>query len=204
MVRFDWQSLLDRWNATLLACPRVVGGLPEDVVRSGWLGFPPASNQDIRRAEVRLGTRLPVSYRQFLQVTNGWWSTGSRAGPLWPVQEISWFRVLNQAAIDDWLTASRLARGPKVAENAEHFVYGEGQRSETFREEYLSTALQVSEMVESCVYLLNPQVATPDGEWEAWYLDPGLPGAIRYRSFWDLMQGQYDLFECGDDESLSP
>ncbi|MER6977287.1 hypothetical protein [Streptomyces carpinensis] len=44
------------------------------------------------------------------------------------------------------------------------------------------------------VYLLNPCVVTSDGEWEAWYLAHWLPGAVRYRSFWDLMNDEYKSF----------
>jgi hypothetical protein len=44
------------------------------------------------------------------------------------------------------------------------------------------------------VYLLNPCVVTEDGEWEAWYLAHWLPGAVRYRSFWDLMNDEYTTF----------
>ncbi|MEU4579478.1 hypothetical protein [Nonomuraea sp. NPDC023979] len=32
----------------------------------------------------------------------------------------------------------------------------------------------------------TPHVSTTEGEWEAWYLAPWLPGANRYKSFWDL------------------
>ncbi|MHA5052643.1 hypothetical protein [Streptomyces sp. SD15] len=32
------------------------------------------------------------------------------------------------------------------------------------------------------------------GEWEAWYLARRLPGAVRHRSFWDLMNDEYKSF----------
>ena len=34
---------------------------------------------------------------------------------------------------------------------------------------------------------LNPQVVTPEGEWEAWYFGNALPGARRYRNFEEMM-----------------
>ncbi|WP_326765011.1 hypothetical protein OG978_10920 [Streptomyces sp. NBC_01591] len=49
------------------------------------------------------------------------------------------------------------------------------------------------------VHLLNPRVITPDGEWEAWYLAHWLPGAVRYRTSWDLMKDEYRTFR-GDHE----
>ena len=44
------------------------------------------------------------------------------------------------------------------------------------------------------MYLLNPMVVTPEGEWEAWMFAHWLPGARRYRSFWELMGGEYRMF----------
>lgn len=55
----------------------------------------------------------------------------------------------------------------------------------------------------SDVYLLNPRVVTPDGEWEAWYFAHWLPGAVRYRSFWDLMNDEYHNFR-GDQDDHQP
>jgi hypothetical protein len=40
------------------------------------------------------------------------------------------------------------------------------------------------------------------GEWEAWYFAPWMPGANRYRSFWDLMDEGYRRHILEDDSSL--
>jgi hypothetical protein len=37
----------------------------------------------------------------------------------------------------------------------------------------------VSQRIDAAVYLLNPIVKTPTGEWEAWFLGDALPGAYR-------------------------
>ncbi|MEU5344685.1 hypothetical protein AB0H18_28305 [Streptomyces sp. NPDC020766] len=34
-------------------------------------------------------------------------------------------------------------------------------------------------------------MVTPDGEREGWYLAHWLPGAVRFRSCWDLMNDEY-------------
>jgi hypothetical protein len=44
------------------------------------------------------------------------------------------------------------------------------------------------------VLLLNPEVVSDDGEWEAWFFAAWLPGATRYRSFWDLMHGERERY----------
>ena len=38
------------------------------------------------------------------------------------------------------------------------------------------------------IYLLNPQVVTNDGEWEAWDFGNKYPGAKRYKSFWEMIR----------------
>jgi hypothetical protein len=44
-------------------------------------------------------------------------------------------------------------------------------------------------------YLLDPGAVSPDGEWEAWHLVPWPPGGVfRHRSFWDLMNAEYESF----------
>jgi HEAT repeat protein len=58
--------------------------------------------------------------------------------------------------------------------------------------------LQISAIGDAAVYLLNPQVITKNGEWEAWFFANWLPGAHRYRSFQELMQGQYTSFAALD------
>ncbi len=46
----------------------------------------------------------------------------------------------------------------------------------------------------SAIYLLNPQVVTEEGEWEAWFFANWLPGAARYRSFQEMMEAEYQDF----------
>ena len=78
----------------------------------------------------------------------------------------------------------------------EYLVYGETQDSVRFRVEYLESALEVSDIGDSAIFLLNPKVVTPDGEWEAWFFGNWLPGANRYRSFAELMEAEYQSFHA--------
>jgi hypothetical protein len=59
---------------------------------------------------------------------------------------------------------------------------------------YLQQALEISDRGDSSIYLLNPNIVTADGEWEAWFFGDWLPGADRYHSFIDLMQAEYETF----------
>lgn len=196
MHGFDWPGLLTRWNSDLLRCPRVVAQVPPSALASRWLGYPGATEEEIHEAEFRLGVTLPPSYRAFLRFSNGWRTLGTEAGELFSTSEVDWFSAHHRDAIEDWLEGQRLGGGPVSIPDEEYFVYGDAQKQYNARYEYLTTALQVSAMKESSVYLLNPRVILDEGEWEAWFIAPWIPGAWRYRSFWDMMEAEYDMFTC--------
>lgn len=196
MADFDWQGLMTRWNAELLADDEIRAGLPPEVIAAGWLGYPGASEEQVAALEDRLGATLPPSYCAFLALSNGWRATGHFIPAIWSTSEVEWFAVRNQDAIDAWLEGERYGGGqplPPVPDE-EYLRYGEdGSAEGPMRSEYLQTALEISdrEVAGTAVYLLNPQIATPQGEWEAWFHAHWVPGAVRYRSFWDLMMAEH-------------
>lgn len=69
-----------------------------------------------------------------------------------------------------------------------HLVYGDEQDPAAFRLAYLQAALQLGEVSDGAVFLLNPEVQTSDGEWEAWIFANWFPGARRYPTFGHLME----------------
>lgn len=203
MLSFDWESFLKRWSGEILES---MGSdrhtLPAAVLESGWLGYPGATEEQIARAEARLGMALPPSYRRFLQVTNGWRQTTPFINHLWSTDEIEWFTTRHQAWIDTLVAkadpssthSSNHNSAPLSISNEEYFVYGEEQDCSKIRTEYLHHTLEISDRGESAIYLLNPQVITTAGEWEAWFLGDWLPGADRYPSFQEMMQAEYENF----------
>jgi hypothetical protein len=185
---FDWHDFLSRWSRGLLESGDVLADLPPEVIASQWLGYPGATEDQIAQAEARLGTTLPPSYRAFLKASNGWRYAGILVGRLWSTEEIEWFAVRHQEDwIDPWIEG---AGNPPPVPDDEYFVYGESQDSANIREEYLQTALEISAERNGGIYLLNPQVVTPEGEWEAWFFANWLAGADRYRSFQEMMQAR--------------
>jgi hypothetical protein len=189
----DWKAFLTQWSRDMLQDDDIVQHLPADVVASGWLGHPGATEDQIAALEARLGTRLPPSYRAFLAATNGWRTTTPFIDKLWSTDEVEWFAVRNQDWIDAYVEPA--ADLPPITD-AEYFVYGDEQSSVQqssvhFRTEYLQSALEISETGDSAIYLLNPQIVTPEGEWEAWFFANWRPGATRYRSFLEMMQAEY-------------
>jgi len=184
MTMFDWHDFVARWSEALLQTPDIAQDLSPDVVASGWVGNPGATEEQIGRLEAHLGTSLPPSYHAFLQTSNGWRWDGI---PLLSTEEIEWLSVGNQQFIDDVVDPDF------HLSDDDYFVYGLGQ-TPMVRAEDVPTTLQISDWVDTDIYLLNPRVTTKEGEWEAWHYASYRPGFRRYRSFQELMQSAYDSF----------
>jgi hypothetical protein len=151
-----------------------------------WLGFPPASADEIEELENRLGVLLPPSYRAFLETSNGWRRTTFHVGRIRPTQEVNWFCVENENTVTVYSDAD------SASPDEEYYAYGK-DGALGYRDEHLSSLLQIAD-VDDGVYLLNPQAVTPEGEWEAWFFAHWIPGAERYASFAQLMVHQYESF----------
>lgn len=82
---------------------------------------------------------------------------------------------------------SKAPQEPSIPDE-EYFIYGEEQDCANCRFEYIENALEISTESEDCdIFLLVPDVIFETGEWEAWHAGSKLPGAYRYRSFYELM-----------------
>jgi hypothetical protein len=97
----------------------------------------------------------------------------------------------------DFLAAS--GDGRPVAD-ADYFVYGDEQDAGSIRPEYVDGALQIGDSDDNGIYLLNPKIVAPDGEWEAWHLAPFYPGASRFRSFAEMIRQERSELRRGDDD----
>ena len=185
MKETEWKAFLTEYSRELLANEKVRKRLQPEVVESGWLGFEPATEAEIVAAETRLGVRFPPSYRAFLRVTHGWRHVNTFVHRMWPTTEIAWFRQRNQPWIDAYVEPAK--DDPRLPDE-KYLVYGKAQDSVWFRPEYLQTALEISDTGDEAILLLNPEIVTAEGEWEAWFFANWLPGATRYHSFAELMQ----------------
>src|SRR4051812_2112144 len=122
MTTYDWKPFLTQWSKELIECGEYDDELSPEVIASGWLGYPGATEEQIVALENRLGTTLPLSYQEFLKVSNGWRGTGSSIRGFLSTDEIDWFAVKNQ----DWIDAyNPTPLDPIVISDEEYFVYGE-------------------------------------------------------------------------------
>jgi hypothetical protein len=178
----DWNSFLERWNRAILDLPDIEEhDIPAQIRKSGWLGFSPATEAEIAAVEARLGIALPPSYREFLLVSNGWHDTGTDIESILPIDEIDWLRDLNPDLIEIWMDSTGQEGWPDDPVEGVNY-------------HHLAKTLVVSGGYEAYV-LLNPEVISPDGEWEAWLFADWVPGAGRYDSFWDLLHDEYKALQ---------
>lgn len=194
MEKFDWEIFLKQESKKIIMNyeenknnseeNRNFLELPPETIKSEWLGYPGATEEQIVAAETRLGIILPPSYRMFLKITNGW---PAIPGPcrLYSTSEINWFCLENQDWIDEWVACRKLL--PPVTDE-EYFVYSKNRIwNQPIRTEYMQTALQISDEEDASVVLLNPQIIH-NHEWEAWLLISGRAGIFRCHSFQSLIQ----------------
>lgn len=193
-----WSRFLQQWSDHVLALVRPIdwlcqSSLAQEALATGYLGYPGAPLAAIEAVEHRLKLALPPSYKAFLQVSNGWRQLCMDVddAKLHAVHEIDFFHNQHPDTVEAWLSAMPEDYAQWRTPDEKYFYYGPDQDSTTLRDEYLLTALAISEDVEAAVYLLNPQIITPAGEWEAWYFGYKLPGANRYRSFEEMMEAEY-------------
>jgi hypothetical protein len=191
MSEFNWELFLRQWGREMLESSHG-REFAADVVKSGWLGFAGASEEEILAAEGRLGIALPPSFREFLRVSNGWRRTTFAIERVWGTGEINWFRKENKDWISAFLVGSSVHGLRDEPPDEEYFAYE--QWAEDFRPKHFRETLQISEVGDAAVYLLNPQVISKDGEWEAWFFANWIPGAHRYRSFREMMEAEYAQF----------
>jgi hypothetical protein len=200
MPTYDWKPFLEKWSSEIIASRQFAsflkycaefypGSYTQEVLESGWLGYEGATVEQIAQAEARLGIKLPPSYREFLKVTNGWRIMIRFIPRMWSTEEVEWLSKTDRELAEGWLSYV-------PASDEEYFVYGKEQKEFSLKGEYFLTALDISdkELAGTARYLLNPKVVFENGEWEAWFYAHWLPGARRYRSFWEMMQDEYKTF----------
>ena len=159
---FHWEPFLKELSEFRLSDPRVAAAVPEQKVQERWLGEPSASELQIAALEGRLSRPLPPSYRSFLAASNGFQQQSPFIHRLYSADEADWFGVRNKA----W--------------------------AEAYRETYpnLESCLQISAVGDGAVVLLNPDVVSPDGEWQTYFFANWNPGASGFRSFREFMEDE--------------
>ncbi|MFG2616993.1 SMI1/KNR4 family protein [Streptomyces sp. NPDC048507] len=181
----DWEPFLRTWSAEHEASRRAEapGEAP-----LGWLGFPPASPEDLRALEARLGAPLPPSYRSFLEVTDGWRWAGEFVELLAPAREVGLLRDTT-----DYVHKSLMEWAWDEAE--EDGDDGDDGGPRPGNGPPWDRAVQISLVGDATWLMLDPGDVGVDGEWAAYAYSTwsGL-APQRFASFADLMYLMYEEF----------
>ncbi|KUJ69442.1 hypothetical protein ACZ90_11155 [Streptomyces albus subsp. albus] len=184
MNREQWRPFLKRWSEEWVTAhdPETDQPLAAEVVRDGWLGFAPATAEEVAAAESRLGRTLPPSLREFLLTSNGWRDAGVFIYRLAGASELAWL-----ADADDdsgWIKAYRETE----------FFDGDDEEPEG---KIIARSLRLSLDGDAAVMLLDPEDVDEHGEWAAYWLASWSgSGPQRFGSFYDLIHGQYVSFHA--------
>ena len=186
----EWRAFLLNWQKEILQCTNYINDydvfsvFPE--LKNGPI-LMQGNEDDIKILESKLGKALPASYRNFFIASSGWIHITMFSTYLSP-NEANWFYETNKEWVDIWIESS----DDYEVTDEDYFVYGEMQDPIYVRGKYMKSCLKISTDQDGYVFLLNPEIVTDDGEWEAWAFGTKLPGAYRYRTFEDLMRKEYE------------
>jgi hypothetical protein len=107
---------------------------------------------------------------------------GSESLEFFPTRQIAWLQDLDRQLVQIW------TQQPIHVTDAEYNRYGAEQDVIKIRSEYLKRIVAIGPVVDSGVFLINPNVVFSDGEMEAWDFSVKYPGAKRYRSLHGLLE----------------
>ncbi|MCA9069758.1 MAG: SMI1/KNR4 family protein [Planctomycetaceae bacterium] len=186
----QWQQFLNRLSRDLLADPELSEQLPDEVFDSGWLGFSPATENEIQATENRLGKKLPPSLRSFYEVTNGWRCVGCFIWNILPVGEVGWLPEtvphLFKIAQDVEETKGPFEKDPG------------GRRLRDHRNEQgtrVKRSLVITSEGDASHWLLDPETINTKGEWAGGRWSSWNPAmSWNADSFADLVRDEYETF----------
>ncbi len=178
MSPFSWEKTLKRWSDAILESGEPCD-LPDAARASRWVGYPPATDDEIAAAEHRFRCTLPPSYKSFLKITNGWPLVSDSVRKLLPINSVEMLTESQPGIVDAFSKVPELDV-PNVADY-------------TLASSHYSHVIQISDYDDGC-FLLNPFVQTHEGECQACFFASWANGAECYPSFKDLILSQYESF----------
>ncbi|MYV44877.1 SMI1/KNR4 family protein [Streptomyces sp. SID2888] len=178
---FDWRSFLLRWSgewADSLPDGETRGEDEEAARQARWLGFPPASEEQIAAMEERLGRRMPPSYREFLKVSDGWRHAGGFVWLLAGTEDARWHD--NESGLAD-ISEEYLDEDAGPEERREADIWRRG--------------LQLDVKSDITYVLMDPEDVDEGGEWAvytwaSWRAEP----PERHANFLEFMRDMYREF----------
>lgn len=147
-------------------------------IKNKWIGKKPATENEIKEAENRLGIKLPNDYVNFLRITNGFLTCSKSIEPSFEdINKIDFYKNFKFNAISQW-------------------------KSNCFDNEILEVvsslerAIMIAGFDEEQQFLIIPP-KTPDQKWKYWKFAFWIPGEEEYD---DLVDYFNTLVEFLDEE----
>ncbi|PWK77536.1 SUKH superfamily protein [Mucilaginibacter oryzae] len=81
----------DRWNL-----------LTDEQIQTEWLGKPPASENEIKAAEDRLGVAFPADYKDFLLIANGFSAPNDIEPGFEPADRVDFLKNIDPFLVEIW------------------------------------------------------------------------------------------------------
>ena len=187
MGPLEWKAYLQECSRQIIDVGKDSGPiLPEAAIRSGWLGYAPASSSAIRQAEKRLGVRLPPSLRAFYSAPNGWRTVGCFIYAVPPVEKAVWISEAEPSIYENALSIeAEFDSDPRV--EMREYAYEGGTQ--------VKRSLAVSSWGEGSTWLLDPGTVNDKGDWaggrhSSW--NPGIEWIAD--SFEGLFRDEYETY----------
>lgn len=182
------------WKAYLQECSRQIIDvredygliLPEEAIRSGWLGYDGTSGSAIRQAEKRLGVSLPSSLRAFYSASNGWRTVGCFIYEVPSAEKVDWVSYADPELYEIGIgVEAQFGSDPRV--DLREFAYEGGTR--------VKRSLAVSSYGDSSTWLLDPGTLNDKGEWTGGRYSSWNPGMEWIADgFEGLFRNEYETY----------
>ena len=145
----------------------------EDQINSNWIGNPPATISEIKRAEERLQIELPEDYIELLLITNGFLTSNSAVEPSFvKLDQIDYYRNYKDNVIDVWKESEELQ--PVVKE--------------------LEKAIIIAGLEDETKFLLIPPGKSNEN-WKYWKFANWIPGEHEFGNLNDYLKWVIDSLE---------
>jgi hypothetical protein len=135
-------------------------------------------------AEARLGIRLPSDYVAFMRLAHDNWPITALSfdDRFLSLKEVDFFLACYPMKLVGWMQDREA-----IADLEQVAIYGAKQRPELFCSKHLAASIAITSHLSSGVYLLNSKIQQSEA-WEAWVLDAHFPGAMRFPTFFALVE----------------
>lgn len=200
----DWLRFLDCWDGELASN----AAKKKEPYQSVWQqarsrADAVAAGRALDEVERRPHHKLPRSYRDFILASNGSFLFGLNQSDLAAGIRSNFvasekLRLYRDEKPDEWHGWRGLDSGMAAAKaDPNYYNYGyrfiDSERPDPglMHNADMDYVLYIGNFFDDAELLLNPREVSADGEWEAWELSSTAPGAIRYRSFAEMMQNLY-------------